>query len=698
IVFVGALLLHLSGLFEIAELKTLDYRFQHYANPTAASPDIVLIAIDEASLETFGRWPWPRDRHGFMVQYLKQAGARAIIFDVLFLEPDEAAEEFDAAFAEQVEAAGNVFLPYQLQAEPSKPPPASLLAKLTLATVPARSRSPVIIPQNYQGLKLPIPPLAEAARGLGFITLTADVDGTNRRIPPLAQTSTSQLPVMHLTTSVARYVKGSTAPATLGAHALSLPPVVIPLTEEGYLLLNWHGSLAQKVYPAYSAGAVLKAYTELQKGQAPSLEPASFRDKIVFIAGTAAGTYDLRVTPLEAATPGVLIHMTGLDNILTGDFMRRAPYWFFLATTLVLCLATAWSFMLLRQQILKFMVMPALAIAYYGLAVHAFKSHGLWLELAHPEGAIAFTFALAASVEYLTEGRQRRQLRAAFDKYMAPEVVDEIMRHPEIKLGGERKELSILFSDIAGFTTISERLRPEELVELLNEYLSAMTDIIRRQRGNVNKYLGDGIMAIFGAPLGEPTHATLACYAALDSQEALAKLRADWKARGLPEVAARIGINTGEVVVGNMGSQARLEYTVMGDHVNLASRLEGASKFYDTAILIGPRTYELAQSDIEAREVDLLRVKGKHEPVVVYELLARKGGVDPVRHQMVEAYARGLRSYKARQFEPAQRDFEAALKLDPLDGPSKVYLRRTKEFLATPPPVDWDGVYELHSK
>jgi adenylate cyclase len=354
--------------------------------------------------------------------------------------------------------------------------------------------------------------------------------------------------------------------------------------------------------------------------------------------------------------------------------------------------------MLLQHQVLKFTAVLGLAVAYYGLVVHVFKSHGVWLELAFPEGAVGATFALAASVEYLTEGRQRRQLRAAFDKYMAPEVVDEIMRHPEIKLGGERKELSILFSDIAGFTTISERLRPEELVELLNEYLSVMTDIIRLQRGNVNKYLGDGIMAIFGAPLGEPTHATLACYAALDSQAALAKLRADWKVQGRPEIAARIGINTGDVVVGNMGSQTRLEYTVMGDTVNLASRLEGANKFYDTPILIGHRTYELAQSDVEVREVDLLRVKGKLDPVVVYEVLARKGQLDSLRQQVIQTYMAGLRAYKARDFAQARRDFEATLRLDSVDGPSRVYLRRSEEFLATPPSDDWDGIYELHTK
>ena len=282
---------------------------------------------------------------------------------------------------------------------------------------------------------------------------------------------------------------------------------------------------------------------------------------------------------------------------------------------------------------------------------------------------------------------------------MAAEVVDEIMRDTDrIKLGGEKKELTVLFSDVAGFTTISEKLSPEELVVLLNHYLSAMTDIILKHRGNVNKYLGDGIMAIFGAPRGEPEHAILACLAALESQEALARLREEWKAQGHPEITARIGVNSGPLVVGNMGSQKRLEYTVMGDSVNLASRLEGANKFYDTLILLGPRTYELAQHGIEAREVDLLRVKGKLEPVVVYELLARKGALSPVKQQVVAAYRGGLAAYKRRDFVSAKGRFEDALRLDPSDGPSKVYLQRTQAYLETPPPPDWDGVYILKSK
>ncbi len=693
-VFVLALALHRTRWLEIVELKALDHRYRTYADPSKASPDIVLVAVDEASLETFGRWPWPRDRHGYLVRFLREAGAKAVIFDILFLEPDDNAEEFDQVFADEIRAAGNVFLPILFQGEPQDLAP-ELLAK---AGVPVEVRADVEAPPlaTYPGVKLPIPPLAEAARGLGFINLTPDFDGTTRRMSLVAAAQGRHF--FQIAAAAARSLLGADQ-VTWESNVVRMGSVAVPLTSQGAMLIDWHGTLERKTYSSYSAGAVLQSFTQLQKGERPLLDPAVFKDKIVFIATTAAGTYELRVTPLSPFTPGVLIHMAALDNLLQAQFMRQAPYWVFAVATLALCLATAWSFMLIRRQVLKIGFIAALAAIYYGLAVHAFTSHGLWVELVFPEGALAVSFGVAATVEYLIEGRQRRQLRAAFDKYMSREVVEEIMRDPErIKLGGEKKELTVFFSDVAGFTTISEQLQPEELVELLNRYLSAMTDIIRRHRGNVNKYLGDGIMAIFGAPLGDPNHATLACYAALDSQAELTKLREAWKAEGLPEIVTRIGINSGLLVVGNMGSQERLEYTVMGDSVNLASRLEGANKFYDTLILLGPRTYELAQKDIEAREVDVLRVKGKKEPVTVYELLARKGELSIERKKVMELYLEGLAAYKRRDFVTAQQRFEAALALDPVDGPSKVYRERAAAYLAAPPPPDWDGVYELKSK
>lgn len=702
-----ALALHWSGWLTIAELKTLDHRFHRYADSTKAGNDIVLIAVDEASLEAYGRWPWSRDRHGYVVHYLKQAGVKAVVFDILFLEPDSAAEEFDEVFAEEMRAAGNVYLPFLMEGQenPSadstvspaglQEPSPDILKKATIA-LDDQELQPTGTLKTYAGAKLPTPMFAQAAQGLGYINLTPDIEGTTRRLPLLARAGNQTF--LHITTAVARDLL-SADQATLQRRELRLGPVRIPLTPEHEMVIDWHGTLENRVYPVYPIGAVLRSYTDMQEGKQPLLDPALFRDKIVFVATTAAGTYDLRVTPLSPFGPGVLIHMSALDNILRHRHLQPASWWIFAASTLILTLATAWAFMLIQSQWVKAAAIGGLAIAYYGLTVHAFTSHGLWLDLAIPEGALAVSFAAASTVEYLTEGRHRRQLRTVFDKYMAAEVVDEIMRNPEaIRLGGERKELSVLFSDIAGFTSISEQMDPETLVELLNKYLSAMTDIILRHRGNVNKYLGDGIMAIFGAPRGDPNHASLACFAALDSQSELAKLREQWKAEGQPEISARIGINSGWLVVGNMGSQARLEYTVMGDTVNLASRLEGANKFYDTLILLGPRTYELAARDIEAREVDLIRVKGKNEPVVVFELLARKGYLSAEQRRVIETYSEGLEAYNHRDFKTAAAQFEAVLALDPRDGPARVYLERAKEYLVAPPPADWDGVYELKSK
>jgi adenylate cyclase len=689
-----AVALHSVGWLQVAEWKSLDYRFRQYADKAKASRDIVLVAIDEASLEAFGRWPWPRDRHGYAVRYLKEAGAKAVIFDLLFLEPDENAEEYDASFAADVRAAGNVVLPglFEREPDPILPPTQAIGPESQTplqVTKPGGGMPPA-------GLKLPLPSLAQSVRSLGFLNLTPDHDGVTRRVPLFGTVGTATLP--QIATATAQVLANAEALAS-DPQLVHIGPVPIPVSADGRMLINWHGRLEEQVYPSYSMGAVLQSFAQQQKGEKPLLDPALFKDKIVFVAATAAGTYELRVTPLSPFTPGVLIHMAALDNLLQGDALRQAPTWVFVVATLILCLGMAWSFMLLRVWGWKLAVGVGLAGAYYALAIHAFTGHVLWMELVFPLGAWGVTFATAATVEYVTEGRQRRQLRAVFDKYMSAEVVDEVMRHPEqVKLGGEKKELTVFFSDVAGFTTISEQLSPEELVALLNKYLSAMTKIIRAQRGNVNKFLGDGIMAIFGAPLGDQNHATLACYAALESQEALVRLRQEWSAQGYPEIVARIGINSGPLVVGNMGSEERLEYTVMGDSVNLASRLEGANKFYDTLILLGPRTYELAKADIEARPVDLLRVKGKKEPVQVYELLARKGQLGEARRQVVRTFLEGLDAYKERNFATAKARFEEALHLDPTDGPSKVYRERAVSYLATPPPLDWDGVYELKSK
>lgn len=683
-----------SRWFEVAELKALDHLVRRYADPAKADSNLVLLAIDESSLEAFGRWPWPRDRFGYVVRYLKQAGARAVVFDVMFFEADENAEEFDQSFADDLKAAGNVFLPMLFQAEPAATPPEAQ----PRATVTVESSEAGHVPDIHAGVKLPIPVLAQQARGLGVINLSADADGPTRRVPLLGQVNDNVVP--HLSLAVAQYLLGADR-LSMRDGRLQIGTQHVPLGDDGSLLIDWHGSLEQTYHAKrYSIGRVLQAFAQQEKRERPSLDPALFKDKIVFVAGTAAGLYDLRVTPFSASTPGVLIHMAALDNLLHGQGLQAAPRWFSLTTILLLCLASAGTFMLFRSYPVKFGVTIGLAVAYYGLVVHGFAGHERWLELVFPEAALALTFGTAATVEYVTEGKQRRLMRAVFDKYMSSDVVEEIMRNPEaIKLGGEKKEITIFFSDIAGFTTISEKMSPEDLVTLLNRYLSAMTTIIKTtHRGNVNKYLGDGIMALFGAPLDDPKHASLACYAALDCQVELARLREVWKREGLPEIGARIGLNSGPCIVGNMGSEERMEYTVTGDSVNLASRLEGASKYYDTLILIGQRTAELAKNDVEVREIDLLRVKGKKEPVVVFELLARKGQLDDKKRRVIDVYLEGLTAYKMRNFSAACTRFSEAVALDPSDGPSRVYLERSTNYRQMPPPAEWDGVYEMTSK
>ncbi|WP_447972879.1 CHASE2 domain-containing protein [Nitrospira sp. Kam-Ns4a] len=682
------------GPIQTVELKSLDHRFRLHADPAAASKDLVLVAVDEASLETFGRWPWPRDRHGYLVQYLNEAGAKAIVFDILFMEPDRSEEEFDQVFADSVAAAGNVFLPVLLDEAAASLPLGQPGKALIPLDGPERPASATAL--GPPGFKLPIPALAEAARGLGFINFDPDPDGVSRRVRPVRVARGGD--AMQLATAVARFLLGAER-AQVEADRFTLGRASVPLTSEQAMVLNWHGTLAQRAYPSYSAGAVLRSYAERQRGEQPFLDPALFKDKIVFIGTTAAGTYDLRAIPLEPFTPGVLIHMTALDNLLASDALRHAPCWVLAVTSLVLCLGLAFGFAVTSRTALKVGLVLAAALAYYGVASYAFIRHQLWLDLVVPEGALALTYTLSATAEYLREGRQRRLLRSAFDRYMAPEVVDEIMRHPEsVKLGGEKKELTVFFSDVAGFTNISEQLSPEVLVEVINQYLSLMTGVILRHRGNVNKYLGDGIMAIFGAPRGDPDHAVQACFAALDVQAAHEPLNRDLVAKGFKPLTTRIGINSGPIVVGNMGSQVRMEYTAMGDSVNLASRLEGANKFYHTLILLGPRTYELACGEIEAREVDLLRVKGKDQPVAVYELMGRKGSLSDTKRRLVDRYLEGLAAYKRRDFRSALERFTEALALDPADGVCQVYRDRARGYLAVPPPEGWDGVYELTSK
>jgi adenylate cyclase len=323
----------------------------------------------------------------------------------------------------------------------------------------------------------------------------------------------------------------------------------------------------------------------------------------------------------------------------------------------------------------------------------------IWLDQVGISLALILPALAIIATKFVSEESQKRFIKSAFSHYLSPHVIDEIIKNPEsLNLGGEMREISIFFSDVAGFSTISEKLTPPQLVTLLNEYLSAMTDIILGYDGTVDKYEGDAIIAFFGAPHPYPDHAIKLVLSAIDMKKRLAEMREVWRKVGQQELRVRMGMNTGNAVVGNMGSRTRMDYTMMGDSVNLAARLEGANKYYSTYAMISENTYLQARDHIEARELDLIKVVGKNEPIRVYELLGKKDNLPDYMMEMLRKYYEGLELFRVRDWKGARTAFRAGLKSVEDDGPCKTYVERCSEFIDTPPPKNWDGVYKLKTK
>lgn len=434
-------------------------------------------------------------------------------------------------------------------------------------------------------------------------------------------------------------------------------------------------------------------------GRTVSISPLDLADKVLYVGLTATATHDYNPMPFSPRYPMVGLHVNAANTILTGQFIREVPAW----AGLLIALACA---------LLLAMVTPHLhplagsgfflgvTGAYIGFAYISFARLGLWLPVVAPSVTVVTTYIVIVTHKFLLEQREKRRVRSAFSTYVAPAVVNEVLRHPEmLRLGGERREMTVSFGDLWGFTAISERSSPEELVRLLNEYFDAMTDAVFRHGGTLDKYEGDGIMAFWGAPMADDDHAYHCCCTALDSMHHLETvLRPKWTSEGKPLLRMRIGINSGPMIVGNMGSVKRMDYTVTGDAVNLAARLEAANKQYGTAIMISEHTRKGLAGRLVDRELDSLRVVGKHEPVRIYEVLGRPGEVSAEKNAIVAAYNEGLTHYKARDWRPAVEAFSAAVSMEEEDGPSRTYLDRCRRYLEDPPPPDWDGVWVLTSK
>jgi len=608
----------------------------------------------------------------------------------------------------------------------------------------------------------------EKCRHFGHVSVKPDADGVIRHHLPAEYYGGLLFPSLAMKAAelyLGKHLKAR-MPLPGNRPRLKLGDIDIPLDEHGRMLINYFGPNpyprysifdiisgmvfnmpAQQTIPAYFReveNTTPEAYYEKQYGEPPregdigfmlmdvyedgvplsrkiakweaeeffkqkyGLTPReAFEGKVVLVGATATGIYDLRVTPFSEDTPGVEIHAQVIDSILKKDFLQT-PEWeknyvFAVLIGLALVMAVLLPLMgAVRGAFLTLALLGSiLAVDYF----YFFLGKGYWLPVIYQGVQVGSLFLLITVYRYATEEREKRFIKDTFGRYLAPSVVEHLTRNPQLlKLGGETLELTAFFSDVRGFSTISEKLNTaEDLVELLNEYLSAMAGVIEEYEGTIDKYEGDAIIAFWGAPVHFPDHALKACYACLDQQRKLVELREKWASDGKwPEIVhdfrVRMGLNTGPMVVGNMGSVGRMNYTIMGDAVNLAARLEGANKAYGTYIMISEDTYELVKGYVEARELDLLRVVGKEEPVKVYELICRKGEMSDAKSGLLEVYEQALSYYKKRNWAKAMETFRKALQIDPEDGPSRTYVERCRLYMESPPPPDWDGVYTLTEK
>jgi adenylate cyclase len=711
------------------ELKALDLRMvARGAIPSGG--ETVIVAIDEKSLSELGRWPWPRTTIARLVDALKDHGAKAVGFDIVFAEPDansslktvaelskevkdsgirdrrifglleqkQTLADTDAALARSIEKAKNITLGYFFHTNDKE------VGHLTDQEISAgeaniaNSRFQMI--RTKKGAEDPpsihaysaqsnLSKLSEAAENSGYFNAFPDSDGVIRWSPLLIKFRDHYYTSMALSLLLQYLEWPMIVPsfAEYGVENIRLDKIRIPTDESGRLLVNFLGPA--KTFPHYSVSDILNGRISKEK----------LNGKIVLVGATATGIYDLRVTPFGAVYPGVEIHATIIDNILHQNFLIHSDWIKFLDICVIIVAGLIMGFAVPR---VKAVAGIGLSLALIGVFVLAnaliFVRYNVWMNLIYPFLTMVTIYLGITVYRYVTEEREKKKVRGAFQYYLTASVVNEILKDPsKLKLGGDKKNLSVMFSDIRGFTSISEKLTPEELVHLLNEYLTAMTDVVFKYDGLLDKYIGDAIMAVFGAPLDQPDHALRACRTGIEMMSELQKLRGKWAAEGRPDVNIGVGINTGDMVVGNMGSQMRFDYTVMGDSVNLASRLEGTNKEYGTNIIISEFTHEIIKDELFCRELDSVRVKGKKLPVRIFELLGDRKDAAPWR-DFVGRFEAGLAQYRAGRWDEAIAAFRGVLEVRPADFPAMLYIDRCQALKESPPEGEWDGVFTMTKK
>lgn len=733
---------------ELPILKSFELIFQdaHFRlrGPLSPGPEIVVAAIDEKSIDDLGRWPWSRKTMARLVNKLVGYQAKIIGFDVVFSSPEDfpqqqVLEKLENKLKEKDIDFQNI--EKQLGAIKNEPHPDELFAKsirnsnrtvLGYFLNHSREESKVIdeeiqiqslknikssrfrgflksnaeldldaLPlRTVYGVEANITAISKKYRKAGFLSFDVEPDGTIRQLPLVVKShrKLKKKPLFFPPFSMRileEYLDGTMLFKVNEAGVEKVlidaeEPIVIPVNSEGALSVNYLGP--QRTFTRFSISEILNdssgTFSEKLKG------------KIILIGATAKGLLDIRKTPFDPVMPGIEIHATIIDNILRRNFIYE-PAW---AGLVEIC------FMILigiASALIYMAIKPAHAPIYwigfsamlFGVNHWFFTAKGFWLSNLYPQLEHLLISASLIIYRYTSDEKQKRYIRDIFGQYVTPKVIDSLIESgDDLKLGGEERELTAYFSDIAGFSTIAEKLTPTQFVSYLNEYLTEMTEILLHHDGTLDKYDGDAIKAFFGAPVYFEDHAKRACWVAIDMQERLKELRIDWEKDGKPEFQTRIGINTGDMVIGNFGSEKRKNYGMNGDSVNLAARLEGVNKQYRTQSIISQSTYEQAKDFIEVRELDRIQVVGRKIPVVIYELLAKKGELNENFKQILPSFNEGLEHYKNQQWPEAMDAFNQVLEMDPNDGPSLTYLERCLHFTNEPPPKDWNGVFTLTKK
>jgi adenylate cyclase len=734
IVVVVALFLSEVPMLDLVELQTYDLRFlsRGFLPPSAA---VVLVTIDEKSLETEGRWPWPRSKLAAVVDRVSADGAKVIAFDIGFLEPDEnsglalldhvgrtigalgvANPDLDAFLAATREHADNdrtlahaisvssatvvlgyffhmshADLAYDIdQGEIDRR--LELIASSKYPLVMYRGVDPdaVVVPRAYVP-ETNLPPLTVAAESSGYFNVRQDRDGVVRWMPLVIAGGEELFPPLSVVAAW-QYLDRPRLAVRVdadGIEGIQMGDRVIPTDETGRLLINYLGP--PKTFPHVSASDVLGG----------TVPVGTFRDRIVLIGATATGIYDARSTPFSPVYPGAEIQATVIDNILTRNFIAK-PGWSRTYDVLAIVVLAALVGIALPHLSPALALLFTVALFALNLAVarELFVRYGLWLNVVCPLLAVIVNYTALSTYHYVVEQRERRKLRGAFGRYVAPAVIEHILEDPtRLELGGQEQVLTVLFSDLQGFTSYSEHYTPHEMFQFLSEYYGRMTERIFAHEGMLKEYVGDELMAIFGAPIEQKDHAVRACAAALDMRTHRKAMTQEWLAIGRPPLIARTGVNSGPMLVGNLGSEYRLTYGVLGDSVNLGSRLEGLNKEYGTEILIGETTAELVRDAFVLREVDLVRVVGKKKPTRIYELRALANGPLSIEEETaLHTYAAALEAYRAQRWDDALGLFAQVLAHSTADGPSLVMMRRCRAYGESPPGADWDGVFEATRK